>query len=109
MLRKPKVKCARIEFLQCDKAYMRARRDEISEEKKIRSFLEAYNFDFGLVRSKTYCRQFFSQLESQKKKLLLEYLCNFARQPFIKMKKVAPDLLAKVFSSSCVYLYWVSD
>ena len=82
-------------------------RDEMSLEKKVRRFLEACEFDFDLVRSKTYCRDFFSQLDEQNKKVLLGYLSEFARQPFIKTKTVSPDLLTKVFSSSGVYLYWV--
>jgi len=85
------------------------KRDEISEEKKIRCFLEAHNFDFYFVRSKTYCRHFFSQLEGRDKRVLLEYLSEFARQPFIKTKTVTPDLLARVFSSDGVYLYWINS
>jgi len=76
--------------------------------KKIRRFLEARNFDFDFVRSKTYCRHFFSQLDGRDKKVLLEYLSEFARQPFIKTKTVTPDLLTRVFSSDGVYLYWVN-
>jgi len=84
------------------------RRDEISEEKKIRRFLEGRNFDFDFARSKTYCRHFFSQLNSQDKKVLLGYLSEFAHQPFIKTKTVNPELLTRVFSSEGVYLYWVN-
>lgn len=84
------------------------RRDEISAEKKIRRFLEARNFLFDFTRSKAYCRNFFSQLSSQDKKVLLKCLSEFARQPFIKTKTVTPELLARVFSSSGVYLYWVN-
>jgi len=84
------------------------RRDEISEEKKIRRFLEGRNFDFDFARSKTYCRHFFSQLNGQDKKVLLGYLSEFAHQPFIKTKRVTPDLLTRVFSSEGVYLYWVN-
>jgi len=84
------------------------KRDEISEEKRIRRFLEAHNFDFDFVRSKTYCHHFFSQLNGEDKKVLLEYLSEFARQPFIKIKTVTPDLLTRVFSSDGVYLYWVN-
>jgi len=39
---------------------------------------------------------------------LLEYLSEFAHQPFIKIKTVNPGLLTKVFSSEGVYLYWVN-
>jgi len=85
------------------------RRDEILEEKKIRHFLEARNFDFDFARSKTYCRHFFSQLNGQDKKLLLEHLSNFAHQPFVKIKTATPDLLTRVFSSEGIYLYWVNS
>jgi len=85
------------------------KRDETSIEKKVRRFLEAYNFDFAFVRSKTYCRHFFSQLDDEHKKVLLGYLSDFAHQPFIKMKTVSPDLLTKTFSSDSVYLHWVNS
>jgi len=84
------------------------RRDETSEDKKIRRFLEARNFDFDLARSRTYCRHFFGQLDGQDKKVLLEYVSEFAHQPFIKTKTVTPELLTRVFSSEGVYLYWVN-
>ena len=84
------------------------RRDEISVEKKIRSFLEARSFDLSFVKSKAYCRDFFRQLDSQDKKVLIGYLSEFARQPFVKVNIVKPELLAKVCSSEGVYLYWVS-
>jgi len=81
---------------------------EILEEKKIRRFLEARNFDFDLVRSRAYCHHFFSQLNDQDKKVLLNYLSEFSSQPFIKAKTVTPDLLTRVFSSNGVYLYWIN-
>jgi len=84
------------------------RRDEISLEKKLRRLLEAHNFDFDFAKSKTYCRHFFTRLDGQDKKVLLEYLSEFAHQPFIKIKTVNPGLLTKVFSSEGVYLYWVN-
>jgi len=84
------------------------RRDESSIERRMKRFLETRNFDFHLVRSKTYCRHFFNELNSQDKRVLLEYLSGFARQPFIKAKTATPELLATVFSSSGVYLYWVN-
>jgi hypothetical protein len=84
------------------------RRDEISLEKKMRKLLEAHNFDFDFARSKTYCRHFFTQLNDQDKKALLEYLSEFAHQPFIKIRTVTPDLLTKVFSSDGIYLYWIN-
>jgi len=84
------------------------RRDGTSEERKVRRFLEARDFNFDFARSKTYCRRFFTQLAGQDKQTLLGALSDFARQPFIKAKKVTPDLLTKVFSSDTVYLYWIS-
>ena len=85
------------------------RRDEVSVEKKIRHFLEARGFDLSFVRSKTYCRDFFRQLDSQDKKALIGYLSEFASQPFVKVKAVKPELLARVCSSEGVYLYWVNS
>jgi len=84
-------------------------REEISIEKKIKGFLEARNFDFNFARSKTYCRQFFSELNNQDKQVLLGYLSDFASQPFIKMEAVTPDLLTRILSSEGVYLYWVNS
>jgi len=83
--------------------------DRGSKEKEIRSFLESHNFDFCFVKSKTYCRKFFTRLPDPDKKRLVEYLTNFARQPFIKAKKVSPDLLTKMFSSEAIYLYWINS
>lgn len=85
------------------------RRDEIAVEKKIRRFLEARGFDLSFVKSKAYCRDFFRQLDSQDKKVLIGYLSEFARQPFVKVKAVKPELLARVTSSEGVYLYWVNS
>ena len=85
------------------------RRDEVSVEKKIWRLLEARGFDFSFVRSKTYCRNFFGKLDSQDKKVLIEYLSEFGRQPFVKVNVVKPELLSRVFSSEGVYLYWVND
>ncbi len=84
------------------------RRDEVSVEKKIRRFLEASDFDLSFVRSKAYCRNFFGRLDSQDKKVLVEYLSEYARQPFVKVKLVKPELLGRVCSSEGVYLYWVN-
>jgi len=84
-------------------------RDEVSEEKKIRRFLEAHNFNLDFVRSKSYCRDFFARLNKQDKKTLLDYLSEFASQPFIKIKRVTPDLLTRAFSSDSIYLYWVNE
>jgi ABC-type transport system involved in cytochrome c biogenesis ATPase subunit/GNAT superfamily N-acetyltransferase len=84
------------------------KRDGISIERKMRRFLEDLNFDFDLVGSKTYCRQFYLHLNDNDRKRLLGYLTEFARQPFVKMKTITPELLAKAFSSNGVYLYWVN-
>jgi len=82
--------------------------DSRSKEKDVRIFLESHNFDFDFVKSKTYCTKFFTRLDGQDKKRLLEYLADFARQPFIKTKKITPDLLTKMFSSEATYLYWIN-
>ncbi|MFX1487227.1 MAG: hypothetical protein ACFFBS_09075, partial [Promethearchaeota archaeon] len=95
-------------FEKADMTRVNYSRDENSIEKKIRRLLEANNFDFAFVRSKTYCRHFFGQLNCQDKKVLLGYLYNFAHQPFIKAKTVTPDLLTRVFSSDVVYLYYIN-
>ena len=81
--------------------------DRRSKEKEVRNFLEAHNFDFNFIKSKTYCTNFFMALSDENKKKLLEYLTEFARQPFIKAKRVTPALLAKMFSSEITYLYWI--
>ena len=85
------------------------RRDEVSVEKKIRRFLEARDFDLSFVKSKAYCRNFFRQLDSQDKKVLVGCLSEYAQQPFVKVNVVKPELLSRVFSSEGVYLYWVSS
>ena len=82
--------------------------DRHSKEKGVRNFLEAHSFDFDFVKSKTYCAKFFTKLNGQDKKILVEYLTDFARQPFIKAKRVTPALLTKMFSSKATYLYWIS-
>ncbi len=84
-------------------------RDETSTEKKTRRFLKGNGFDFAFVRSKTYCRHFFSELNDQDKQALLEHLSEFASQPFIRMETVTPDLLIRIFSSEGVYLYWINS
>ena len=83
--------------------------DRRSKEKEVRSFLEARSFDFDFVKSKTYCTKFFTRLNGHDKKKLVEYLTDFTRQPFIKAKKVSPDLLTKMFNSEATYLYWVNS
>jgi len=83
--------------------------DRRSKEKEVRSFLEVHSFDFDFVKSKSYCTKFFTKLNGQDKKKLVKYLTDFARQPFIKAKKVSPDLLTKMFNSEATYLYWVNN
>jgi predicted GNAT family acetyltransferase len=84
------------------------RRDETSIDIVIREFLAERVFDFRLSKSKAFCRSFFDQLSDEEKKVLLGYLSEFVRQPFVKIKTVTPDLLSKVFSSEGVYLYWIN-
>jgi len=73
------------------------KRDDTSIEKKIRAFLEGHDFDFDFLRSETYCCSFFSKLSEQDKKLLLAYLSEFARQPFIKIEKVSLNYWQRLF------------
>jgi hypothetical protein len=54
-----------------------------------------HDFNFELLRSGNYCRSFFDQLDDREKKVLLDYLSDFASQPFIKIERVSPELLAK--------------
>ncbi|TRZ49004.1 MAG: GNAT family N-acetyltransferase [Dehalococcoidia bacterium] len=82
--------------------------DRSSKEKEVRGFLETHNFDFNFVKSKIYCTKFFVRLSNADKKRLIEYLTDFARQPFIKAKKVTPDLLTKMFSTEATYRYWMN-
>jgi hypothetical protein len=60
------------------------------------------------VKSKTYCTKFYMKLSKEAKKILIDYLTDFARQPFIKAKKISPELLTKFFSSEATYLYWIN-
>ena len=83
-------------------------RDGTSIERRIREFLEVHGFDFSFAQSKTYCRQFFSELSNQDKQALLGYLSEFASQPFIKVETATPDLLTRILSSEGVYLYWIN-
>jgi len=83
-------------------------RDVTSVEKKVRCFLEEHNFNFALGQSKTYCRQFFSELSNQDKQALLRYVSEFASQPFIRTETATPDLLTRILSSEGIYLYWVN-
>ncbi len=79
-----------------------------SKENEIKNFLESHNFDFDFLKSKNYCNNFFLSLNSKDKKKFVEYLTDFAHQPFIKTKKITPDLLTKMFSSELTYLYWIN-
>jgi ABC-type transport system involved in cytochrome c biogenesis ATPase subunit/GNAT superfamily N-acetyltransferase len=85
------------------------RRDESLLNKKIEKLLEEHGFDFRFAKSERYCRSFFGQLEENKKGVLLSYLSEFARQPFVKMKVVTPDLIGRAFSSDGIYLYWIKS
>jgi N-acetylglutamate synthase-like GNAT family acetyltransferase len=85
------------------------RRDEPAVDSRIRKFLEERSFDFKFIKSKAYCRSFFNKLTDEDKGVLLGYLSEFARQPFVKVKIVTPDLLSKIFSSEGVYLYWIKQ
>jgi len=84
------------------------RRKENELTSKIRKLLETREFDFSLAGSKTYCHQVFNTLGEGEKQELMAYLTEFANQPFIKMQTAEPSLLARVFSHSSVYLYWIS-
>lgn len=76
-------------------------------DKKIKAFLEEHSFDFKLAKSKAHCRDFFSKLNEEDRKVLLGYLSEFVQQPFVKVKTVTPDLIGRIFSSEGIYLYWV--
>jgi ABC-type lipoprotein export system ATPase subunit/GNAT superfamily N-acetyltransferase len=82
--------------------------DRRSKEKEVRGFLDSHDFDFDFVKSKTYCTKFFMRLSKEDKKVLVDYLTDFARQPFIKVKIISPELLTKLFSSEATYLYWIN-
>jgi hypothetical protein len=62
--------------------------DRSSKEKEIRSFLKSQNFDFDFVKSRTYCINFLRKIPTDDKKILVDYLTDFARQPFIKAQKI---------------------
>ena len=83
--------------------------DRHPSEKEVRDFLELHGFDLDFVKSRTYCNKFYTELTQQDKQKLTEFLTEFARQPFIKAKKVSPDLLTKMFSSEATYLYWIKN
>lgn len=83
--------------------------DRRSNEKDARTFLEAHGFDFDFIQSKTYCNKFFAELSNPDKQTLIEFLTDFARQPFIKAKQVSSELLPRMFSSEAIYLYWINS
>ena len=58
---------------------------------EIKNFLQTHDFDFNFLKSKTYCHNFFSKLNNEDKKKVIEFLSDFARQPFIKTKQVSPE------------------
>ncbi|MEJ2242203.1 MAG: GNAT family N-acetyltransferase [Candidatus Bathyarchaeota archaeon] len=79
-----------------------------SKEDEIKNFLQTHDFDFNFLKSKTYCLNFFSKLDENDKKKFIEFLSDFAKQPFIKTKQVSPELLTKMFGSETIYLYWIN-
>jgi len=85
------------------------RRDGTSVENKIKKFLEAHDFDFDFLRSKTYCCDFFNRLNAEDKETLLRYLSEFANQPFIEIGRITPELLTKTLASDCAYFYWINQ
>jgi hypothetical protein len=94
-----------------EKAGMRSlnyRRTESSTEKALKEFLEPRGFDFSKVRSRIYCKKFFDKLDEADRGTFLSYLREYAGQPFIKIERITPDLLARVFSPDAQYLYWVN-
>jgi len=83
--------------------------DRHPSEKEVRDFLELHGFDLDFVKSRTYCNKFYTELTQQDKQKLTEFLTEFARQPFIKTKKVSVDLLPRMFCSEATYLYWITS
>lgn len=84
-------------------------RNETSVDKKIKTFLEPRNFNVKFAKSKAYCRNFFSRLSDEDKRVLLGFLSEFVQQPFVRKKSVKPELLGRALHSGNVYLYWVSS
>lgn len=84
-------------------------RNETAVDKKIKAFLEPRSFDFKFAKSKTYCRDFFSRLSDEDRKILVGYLTEFVQQPFVRVKSVTPELLGRALYSGNVYLYWVNS
>jgi GNAT superfamily N-acetyltransferase len=83
------------------------RRKESSTEKALKEFLGPRGFDFSKVRSKIYCKQFFDKLDEADRGTFLSFLREYASQPFIKIERITPYLLTRVFSPDAQYLCWV--
>jgi ABC-type ATPase with predicted acetyltransferase domain len=81
------------------------RREETAIDKKINAYLKERNFYAQFAKSKTYCQNYFSQLNAEDKQTLTGYLKEFVEQPFIKTKNVTPELLGKTQHSKANYLY----
>ena len=94
-------------FEKAGMARVNYQRDEDATGRKTRAFLEQRCFDFKLVKSKAYCRDFFSRLNEEDRKSLLGYLSEFAQHPSVRVKTATPELISRVFSSEGVYLYWI--
>ncbi len=84
------------------------RREETAIDKKINAYLKERNFYAQFAKSKTYCQNYFSQLNAEDKQTLTGYLKEFVEQPFIKTKNVTPELLGKTQHSKANYLYWIN-
>ncbi len=84
------------------------KKEETAIDKKINNFLKERNFDFQMAKSKSYCNQYFNQLNAEDKQSLIGYLKEFVEQPFIKVKSVTPELLGKTLHSDGNYLYWIN-
>jgi hypothetical protein len=81
-------------------------RGERAVDKKMKGFLEPRGFDFKLAMSETYCRDFFSRLSDEDKKVLVGYLTEFVQQLFVRVKSVTPELLGRALyfreTSTCI-------
>ena len=84
------------------------KREETAIDKKINTFLKEHNFNSQFAKSKIYCQTYFTQLTTQDKQTLIDYLKEFVEQPFIKTKNVTPELLSKTQHSNTNYLYWIN-
>jgi ABC-type transport system involved in cytochrome c biogenesis ATPase subunit/N-acetylglutamate synthase-like GNAT family acetyltransferase len=84
-------------------------REESSVEKRIKAFLEQHSFNFDLLRSRTYCCEFYNQLNHDDKKALTSLLSEFSNQPYIRIEKITPEILTKTTASKCAYYYWINS